>query len=512
MEKLRVGYEMANSWFDPPLVIMYISFGGGAALISISVWLCQNFGWPYVPVPTLLIMLWYNLIWMAPEPGNTAKYIEFKNPKLEKRYAANKIPISTLYEVYVDGDVAFKGDVLEILMDHRDEFVNYKLTYDLWKFLVYQFIGPFSSSLKSLTATKKEIHAHYDRGNDFFRAFLGPRMVYTSGVFYEKPEWAKGVGGKPGKQIAGTSLEEAQDNKMSLIADRLQIQKGDKYLDIGCGWGTLMRHCAREFGAKSTGVTLSVEGEKWCNEQIKKEGIQKDADILCMDYRDIPKDQKYQAVSAIEMAEHVGIANFQLFLTNIYNMLEDDGMFLMQVAGLRKGANWQDTQWGLFMSKYIFPGADASTPLNWYVKQLEQAGFEVQRVENIGRHYSHTLHGWYDHWMENRAAILETEENGYDGELCRLWDFFLAWSVIASGQCSATCYQLLAHKNTYEFPRDRFCDKAAVGLHEGTRGRVDPPGGEVPFETPLQGDRARTGELAAARYSTASAAGSKKYQ
>ena len=81
-------------------------------------------------------------------------------------------------------------------MDHRDEFVNYKLTYDLWKFLVYQFIGPFSSSLKSLTATKKEIHAHYDRGNDFFRAFLGPRMVYTSGVFYEKPEWAKGVGVK----------------------------------------------------------------------------------------------------------------------------------------------------------------------------------------------------------------------------------------------------------------------------------------------------------------------------
>merc|ERR1711871_493363 len=72
---------------------------------------------------------------------------------------------------------------------------------------------------------------------------------------------------------------------------------------------------------------------------------------------------------------------------------------------------------GLFMSKYIFPGADASTPLNWYVKQLEQAGFEVQRVENIGRHYSHTLHGWYGHWMENRKAILDTPENGYDGAM-----------------------------------------------------------------------------------------------
>lgn len=364
-------------------------------------------------------------------------------------------------------------------------------------------------SFKDAVATKKEIAAHYDRGNDFFRAFLGPRMVYTSGVYYEKPEWSKAVGKTPGKQIKGTSLEEAQDNKMSLIADRLQVKKGDKYLDIGCGWGTLMRHVAREFGAVSTGVTLSVEGAKWCEEQIKKEGIKK-ANILTMDYRDIPKENKYQAISAIEMAEHVGIANFQLFLGNISEMLEDDGMFLMQVAGLRKGANWQDTNWGLFMSKYIFPGADASTPLNWYVKQLEQAGFEVQRVENIGRHYSHTLHGWYDHWMENRKAILETEENGYDGELCRLWDFFLAWSVVASGQCSATCYQLLCHKNTYDFPRDRFCDPAAVGLHNGTRGRVDPPGGEPAFSTPLEGDKARSGKLAGARYSLASAAGSKK--
>ena len=84
----RVRATLSDSAAAAPQVIMYISFGGGAALISISVWLCQNFGWPYVPVPTLLIMLWYNLIWMAPEPGNTAKYIEFKNPKLEKRYAA----------------------------------------------------------------------------------------------------------------------------------------------------------------------------------------------------------------------------------------------------------------------------------------------------------------------------------------------------------------------------------------------------------------------------------------
>ena len=150
----------------------------------------------------------------------------------------------------------------------------------------------------------------------------------------------------------------------------------------------------------------------------------------------------------------VGIANFQLFLTNCRDMLKDDGLFYMQVAGLRKGSNWQDTQWGLFMSRYIFPGADASTPLYWYIKQLELAGFEVHSTENVGRHYSHTLHAWYDNWMTNKNAPALKD---YPDRLKRLWDIFLAWSVVASGIGSATCYQIVAHKNTYTFPRDTFC-------------------------------------------------------
>lgn len=272
----------------------------------------------------------------------------------------SRIPISHLYEYYIDGALTFKGDVLvsacacrlhrcgeadtntclnaqDILDNHRDEFVNYKLSYDVVMFLIKQFIGPMSSSFKGLMATKKEIAAHYDRGNDFFRAFLGPRMVYTSGVYYDCPKWEPSKNGKPAKHIGGTKLEEAQDNKMSLICDRLQLKPGQEYLDIGCGWGTLMRHAAREYGVNSTGVTLAKEGAKWCNDNIKSEGIQDKAQILCMDYREIP-EKKYHAISAIEMAEHVGIANFQLFLGNIYENLEDDGYFLMQVSGVLRAS------------------------------------------------------------------------------------------------------------------------------------------------------------------------------
>jgi len=157
-----------------------------------------------------------------------------------------------------------------------------------------------------------------------------------------------------------------------------------------------------------------------------------------------------------------------LFLKNVSSMLDDDGLFYMQVAGLRKGSNWQDTQWGLFMSRYIFPGADASTPLYWYIEQLEMAGFEVHSVETVGRHYSHTLKAWYNYWIKNRTkpelkkyAELDMPEFNISakGSLNRLWEIFLAWSVIAAGQGSATCYQIVAHKNRYLFPRDNFCSK-----------------------------------------------------
>mmetsp|Transcript_41728 Transcript_41728/g.95765 ORF Transcript_41728/g.95765 Transcript_41728/m.95765 type:complete len:166 (-) Transcript_41728:152-649(-) len=152
------------------------------------------------------------------------------------------------------------------------------------------------------------------------------------------------------------------------------------------------------------------------------------------------------------MAEHVGIRNFQTYLGRISDMLTDD---VLDASSWQQGANWEDLTWGLFMSRYIFPGADASTPLHWYTKQLELAGFEVHSVETIGRQYSHTLAHWYANFQSNRADM----EKRFGAKLCRLWDFFLSWSNAAAGQGSAACYQILAHKNTRNFPRDIFCEK-----------------------------------------------------
>jgi len=392
---------------------------------------------------------WFTQVYLQDGAAPIDKYIEFKDAATEKAWSGRRIPMTLLGDLYLDDKIAFRGDVLKILSEHRNEFVNYKLTVELLNFLTKQlYKNDENSSFKDVASTTKEIEEHYDRGNDWFASFLGPKMVYTSAVF----------------EGLDQSLETAQDNKMSLICDKLMVKKGESFLDIGCGWGGLVCHAAQHYGATSAGVTLSKEGAKYCREQISQKGLEENAKILVVDYRDIPLNMKFQKIASIEMAEHVGIRNFQTYLDRINEMLTDEGMFLMQVAGMQQSPNWEDLTWGLFMSRYIFPGADASTPLYWYVKQLELAGFEVHSVENIGKHYSHTLERWYANFQSNRPDM----EKRYGSKLCRLWDFFLSWSIIASGQGSAACYQILAHKKKYSFPRDIFCEKTvaqqSVGL------------------------------------------------
>jgi len=440
LEKIYVGVTMANKWTDPTSLLIIGLAGGIPALLIAEVAIALKVGLVYTAVLPCLIWLWYQFHLRTP-PADTEAFLTFKDASLRRSWAKNKIPMHILVEAFLDDKVAFKKDVFKTLDEHREDFIDWRPTWNLALFLIRQALPSTSSSFKSIAATKKEIADHYDMGNDFFGAFMGPLMIYTSAIYHGLHQ----------------TLEQAQTNKLDTICEKLHLKPGQRMLDIGCGWGTLARHAASRFKARSIGVTLSKEGAAWCREQNAKEGLsQEQCDILMCDYREIPRsDGAFDAISAVEMAEHVGLANFtHPFLSSIFKMLKDDGLFFMQVAGLRKGSNWQDVQWGLFMSKYIFPGADASTPLYWYTQQLEKAGFEVHSVENIGRHYSHTLKAWYDNFQKNKS---KPEIQQYPARLHRLWDIFLAWSVVAAGQGSATCYQIVSHKNLYSFPRDNFC-------------------------------------------------------
>ncbi|OZJ05087.1 hypothetical protein BZG36_01376 [Bifiguratus adelaidae] len=368
-------------------------------------------------------------------PGrNLESYITINDPELKSRYfERNLIPMETFFEAYFDDKIDLNGDALDVL-EVRHDWARFQFTLGQFQFFLTQWIP--ETLWHSKKQDEDQVRDHYDRGDDFYSWFLGPRMIYTSGIIADKNK--------------RETLEQLQDNKLELVSQKMNFQKGEHHLDIGCGWGTLVAYVSKNYGTDSTGVTLGLNQTEFGNNRIKEYGVDSSqARILCMDYRDIPARPKFNKITCLEMAEHVGVRKFQEFLLQVRDMLEDDGLFFLQIAGLRNTWQYEDFIWGLFMAKYVFPGADASCPLYWVINQLECAGFEVHTVDTIGVHYSATILCWYENWMKNKDQIISK----YGKRWFRIWEIFLAWSTIISRQGSATCYQITAHKNLNAFDR-----------------------------------------------------------
>jgi cyclopropane fatty-acyl-phospholipid synthase-like methyltransferase len=277
-------------------------------------------------------------------------------------------------------------------MEYRADWASFRFTASLFKFVFFQFAPEVIMHTRS--QDEEQVRDHYDRGDDFYGWFLGPRMIYTSGVISDvnKEE----------------TLEQLQDNKLAIVCEKIELKEGEKLLDIGCGWGTLAKFASVNYGAHVTGITLGRNQTAWGNNGLRKAGItEEQSKILCMDYRDIPVPAGlYDKITCLEMAEHVGVRHFKSFLKQVNEMLNDDGIFFLQIAGLRKSWQYEDLIWGLFMNRHIFPGADASTPLGFFIDNLEGAGFEVKHVDTIGVHYSATLWRWYRNWLGNRDKVI----------------------------------------------------------------------------------------------------------
>jgi cyclopropane fatty-acyl-phospholipid synthase-like methyltransferase len=365
-------------------------------------------------------------------------YVTFNDPKLERKYATKRIPMSVLYEAYFDGDIDIKCEMGELIAN-RNLFVEYTLTKEHFKWAVTNFVPEVAIHSKS--QDKRIVREHYDRGNDFFGWFLGERMVYTSG-FFETP---------------GQSLEQAQDNKMHLVCQKLGLEPGHRLLDIGCGWGTLISHAAKHYGVDATGVTIAERQTEFGNQRAKDWGVSDRARVLCTDYREIPK-QKFDRIVSLEMVEHVGVKNLDTSYTKLRSLLEDKGLFLLQWTGLRRAAHQEDLVWGLFMAKYIFPGADASLPVAQMLAACEKSNWEIHTVDNISIHYCYTIKKWHDNWLAHEAAI----KASYGERWFRIWNFFLAWAVVAGTQGTAACFQVVMNKNLNEYDRARWVGREGL--------------------------------------------------
>lgn len=368
-----------------------------------------------------------------------SKWVDFHDKALVSKYGNRKVPIADFVDDYIAKRVSLKVDVRSLFTKHRNDLFRFCLGWSHMKFVLQTLLPQGMAHDQRMDVG--EVQWVYDRGNDFYRAFLGPMMIYTSAIFKSYDE----------------TLEEAQRNKLDLVCQKIQLKPKEKLLDIGCGWGTLGIHASKYFNAEVTGVSISKEQLEWARVRAK-EAEADSVEYKLMDYRDIPKT-KFNKITCLEMAEHVGVKNFPAFMRQVYDMLEEDGIFYLQIAGLRRRWQFEDFCWGIFMGTWIFPAADASLPLAWTVNQLECAGFEVQSHENVGIHYSETISRWLDNCVKNKETIVAK----YGEKWFRIWLVFLAWSVVVAAQGSSTCHMIVAYKNKNAFNRKRFVGSIASG-------------------------------------------------
>merc|ERR1740121_1787897 len=201
--------------------------------------------------------------------------------------------------------------------------------------------------------------------------------------------------------------------------------------------------------------------------------------ILLKNFFDVDLPAKtFNVISSVEMAEHVGIRNYHKFLRKVHSLLADDGTFYLQVAGLPRGYakgynHYEDLVWGMFMDEHVFPGADASCPMGWVITHLEQAGFEVQNVANLGAHYSKTLYHWQQMWEFKKDAIV----NAYGERSWRRWRVFLAWSVRIARRGGSTVQFITATKSGNKVARIAAQDRLLPGQFKIPAFPASGPGG-----------------------------------
>ncbi|MFJ1600895.1 class I SAM-dependent methyltransferase [Streptomyces sp. NPDC088261] len=265
---------------------------------------------------------------------------------------------------------------------------------------------------------KEAISHHYDVGNDFYAMVLGPSMVYSCAYWDAGP----GTGGAPD---AGTSLEDAQRDKLDLVCRKLALKKGDRLLDVGCGWGSMALHAAREYGVRVTGITLSREQAAYARERIAEEGLADLVEIRVQDYRDV-KDGPYDAISSIGMAEHVGSVQYREYADDLYALLKPGGRLLNHQIARRPEKNEDEYRIDDFIDAYVFPDGELA-PLGRTVATLEEAGFEARDVESIREHYALTLRRWVANLEKHWDRAVRATSPGR----ARVWRLYMAASALS---------------------------------------------------------------------------------
>ena len=333
-------------------------------------------------------------------------------------------------ELYMNKELKIKKGNLEDLM----KFLM--LNYNSWQSTNFGKIRQYLNDLKNFFSTfnpikkaKRNAAHHYDLNDDLFESFLDKRRQYSCGFFYSKNE----------------SLEDAQINKVSRLVAKLQINKGNTVLDIGCGWGGLglsIYNCNPS--TRITGITLSEKQHIYFNQLIKKNKLTGKVECLLKDYREL--DNEYDRIVSVGMLEHVGHHNFEKFFQFIENHLKPKGVAVIHSIG-RYGLPAHTNPW---LEKYIFPGGYLPT-FSQMTHAIEKTSLKITDIEVMRLHYAETLKKWREKFFKNKSFLPKT----YDEKFSRMWEFYLLASEYFFRSGGGMVFQFQLAKDQEVVPLDR---------------------------------------------------------
>ncbi len=273
---------------------------------------------------------------------------------------------------------------------------------------------------------RKAISYHYDISDDFFGLWLDKRRVYSCAYF----------------RRADDTLDVAQEHKLDHICRKLRLQPGERFLDIGCGWGALIMWAAQHYRVSATGITLSRNQHDYARQRIREQGLEDLCDVRLLDYRDVPEDKLFDKIASVGMFEHVGRKNLPLYFGKMFRLLKPGGLAMNH--GITLNSLDQEelgSDIGEFIDDYVFPGGEL-VHISKVIAEMSAQGLECWDIESLRPHYARTLWQWVGRLEANRnAAFTSVGEKMY-----RIWRVYMAGSAHAFERGWMSVFQVLACK------------------------------------------------------------------
>ena len=348
--------------------------------------------------------------------------IVFANARLKEQALTGDLYSTAL--AYVQGEIEVSGDLFAAVRFFSARARRgWRQTYHV----LLARLAPWSLEAwwQSRRRAADNVRRHYDRSNEFYRLFLDRGMTYSC-AYFRDPDWG---------------IDEAQQAKLDHILRKLDLQLGDRFLDIGCGWGALVEMAARR-GALSTGCTLSRAQYELARDRLA--GMAECGQVLEADYRDLAG--QWDKIASVGMFEHVGRRRLGGYFRKVHELLSSSGLFLNH--GLVRPQTVREGPESLFLRRMVFPGTELPH-LGELIRAGEEAGFEVLDLENLRPHYALTCRAWVQNLLRNAEAC----ERHAGRETHRTWLLYLAACAVQFETGQTDVYQLLLARRSTPLPR-----------------------------------------------------------